>query len=144
MKFKIIILTIALICVFLCGNVSAYDYEVSMPSDIAPPAAFNVSTNHYTQTWFSNVTGEFDAWGFMLSLTLPFTSVVGAYLYIIVYALYLYSVWDSSSNLALVSTSLCLTLPLWYLLFPPESYMLLLVVIALGIGSILYKLFARR
>jgi hypothetical protein len=144
MKIKIIILTIALICVFFCGNASAYDYEASMLSDITPPPPFNVTTNQYTQTWFSNVTGEFDACGFMLSLTMPFTAIVGSYLYIIVYALYLYSVWDFSSNLALVSTSLCVTLPLWYLLFPPESYMLLLVVIALGIGSIFYKLFARR
>ena len=139
MKYiNIIVLLLLTMSIFVIPA-SAYIPPVS-PVNVP---VFDPYTYDVTASWINDA-GDIDAWLFINSLITPYSAIFGQWIYIIIYSLYLFTVWSRSNNLILISLSIAVTLPLWYTLFPITTWYLPVTILALGIASMLYKLFKRR
>jgi len=143
MKFKIIILTIALICVFLCGNVSAYDYEQTPMTYVEPPV---FDFNDSAMSGWLNEEGDLDTFLMAKSCFDPYTMVFGNWFFIFLYMIYLFLIWGRSNSLFLVAISIGITFPLWVAadLFPLVSWWFPPLIFVIGVSAMLFKLFKRR
>lgn len=115
---------------------------------IAPAAANNLTawypeTGEYTRFWFDWSAGEFAPLGFLNSVTMPFTDVVGYFFFVLLWGVYLFGVWNRAQSLELVIVALLIFAPLWGILLPPESYPVGIICLAIGITAIIYKLWKK-
>lgn len=143
MKFKIIILTIALICVFLCGNVSAYDYEQTPMTYVEPPV-FDFNDSAFAG-WI-NEEGDLDTFLMLKSTFDPYTAIFGNFVFIFLYICYIFLVWARSSSMILIALSIGVTYPLWIAanLFPIVSWWVPPLIFVIGVSALLFKMFKRR
>jgi hypothetical protein len=143
MKFKIIILTIALICVFLCGNVSAYDYEQTPMTYVEPPV---FDFNDSAMSGWMNEAGDLDTWLIVTSCFDPYKMIFGDFIFIFLYMIYLFLIWGRSNSLFLVAISIGITYPLFLAnnLLPLISWWIPPMIFVVGVSAMLFKLFKRR
>lgn len=116
-------------------------YHINLP-EVTP--SFNQFNDYYMSNWVNKQTSQLDLWEIYMSVQKPFTNILGQFFYLILYGLAIYSIWSRSNNIALVTIVMGLTLGMWYLLFPIDSWWVAVVVFALGVAAILFRLFKRR
>lgn len=115
---------------------------------LVTPAAANLTawypdTGEYTRYWFDWSAGEFAPYGFLNSIILPFTDIVGYFFFVLLWGVYLFGVWNRAQSIELVVVALLIFAPLWGILLPPESYPVGLICLAIGISAIIYKLWKK-
>lgn len=106
--------------------------------DIPP---WNPETGTYTGFWFDYETGDFLPYGFLQSLTAPFTGIIGYWFFLAVWAIYIYGVWNRERSIELTLVMMLLSGTFWGALLPPESFIYLYLFIAMGIAAIIFKIY---
>lgn len=117
---------------------------------LAAPAAasYNLTAWHpeggeYTRYWFDWGAGEFAPYGFLNSVILPFTDIVGYFFFVLLWGVYLFGIWNRSMSIELVVVAMLIFAPLWGIFLPAESYPVGILCLAIGISAIVYKLYKR-
>lgn len=100
-------------------------------------------TDFYTRYWFDYVSGTFAPYGFLQSITLPYTNIIGFWFFAILWFIFLLGVWNRERMIELTVVMMLLTGSLWGLLLPPETYWYGMALMALSIAAIVYKLYKR-
>lgn len=136
MKNKILILAI-LAAAFLITPAAA-DFTII---DIPP---WNPETGIYTSYWFDYETGDFMPYGFLQSLTVPWTDLMGYFFFLAIWGVYIYGVWQRERAIEMTLVMMLLSGTIWGLLLPPESYTFLYLFLAMGIAAIIFKLYKSR
>lgn len=136
MKTKILILAI-LAAAFLITPAAA-DFTII---DIPP---WNPETGIYTSYWFDYETGDFMPYGFLQSLTVPWTDLMGYFFFLAIWGVYIYGVWQRERAIEMTLVMMLLSGTIWGLLLPPESYTFLYLFLAMGIAAIIFKLYKSR
>lgn len=133
MKTEIILmglLAAALLITPAAGNFTIIDI---------PP--WNPETGIYTSYWFDYETGDFMPYGFLQSLTVPWTDLMGYFFFLAIWGIYIYGVWQRERAIEMTLVMMLLSGTIWGLLLPPESYTFLYLFIAMGIAAIVFKLY---
>lgn len=133
MKTEIILmglLVAALLITPAAGNFTIIDI---------PP--WNPETGIYTSYWFDYETGDFMPYGFLQSLTVPWTDLMGYFFFLAIWGIYIYGVWQRERAIEMTLVMMLLSGTIWGLLLPPESYTFLYLFIAMGIAAIVFKLY---
>lgn len=133
MRTKIILmglLAAALLITPAAGNFTIIDI---------PP--WNPETGIYTSYWFDYETGDFMPYGFLQSLTVPWTDLMGYFFFLAIWGIYIYGVWQRERAIEMTLVMMLLSGTIWGLLLPPESYTFLYLFIAMGIAAIVFKLY---
>lgn len=136
MKTKILILAI-LAAAFLITPAAA-DFTII---DIPP---WNPETGIYTSYWFDYENGDFMPYGFLQSLTVPWTDLMGYFFFLAIWGVYIYGVWQRERAIEMTLVMMLLSGTIWGLLLPPESYTFLYLFLAMGIAAIIFKLYKSR
>lgn len=136
MKTKILILAI-LAAAFLITPAAA-DFTII---DIPP---WNPETGIYTSYWFDYENGDFMPYGFLQSLTVPWTDLIGYWFFLAIWGVYIYGVWQRERAIEMTLVMMLLSGTIWGLLLPPESYTFLYLFLAMGIAAIIFKLYKSR
>jgi len=105
--------------------------------------AWYPETDFYTRYWFDYVAGTFAPYGFLQTMTLPFTNIIGFWFFGIIWFIFLVGVWNRERMIELTVVMMLLTGSLWGLLLPPETYWYGMALLALGIAAIIYRLYKR-
>lgn len=105
--------------------------------------AWNPEGGEYTRYWFDWSAGTFAPYGFLNSVTLPFVDIVGYFFFVLLWAVYLFGVWNRAMSIELVVVALLIFAPLWGIFLPAESYPVGIICLAIGITAIVYKLYKR-
>lgn len=100
-------------------------------------------TGYYTRYWFNYETGEWQPYAFLQSIMMPFTDLMGYWIFVILWAVYLFGVWNRERSTELTIVIMFITGPLWGLLLPPETYQFLYLCLAMGIAAVAYKLYKK-
>lgn len=95
-------------------------------------------------SWLDEQNETFDLWGILSSLMTPYSAILGAWVFVILYALYIWSVYARTGGIALVGISLGITLPLWYTLFPISTWYCPVIIFSIAVTALFYRLFKRR
>lgn len=132
MKTKILILAILMTC--LMGAAAADPIIMDIPG-------WSPETGVYTSFWFDYQTGEFLPYGFLQSLTVPWTDMMGYWFFLIIWGIYIFGVWNRERGIELMLVVMVLTGGIWGALLPPESYAYLYLFMAMGMAGILWKVF---
>lgn len=106
--------------------------------DIPP---WNPETGVYTSFWFDYENGDFLPYGFLQSLTVPWTDIIGYWFFLAIWGIYIYGVWNRERAIEMTLVMMLLSGTMWGLLLPPESYLYLYLFIAMGIAAVVYKLY---
>lgn len=106
--------------------------------DIPP---WNAETGIYTSFWFDYENGDFLPYGFLQSLTVPWTDIIGYWFFLAIWGIYIYGVWNRERAIEMTLVMMLLSGTMWGLLLPPESYLYLYLFIAMGIAAVVYKLY---
>lgn len=119
--------------------------------DISPPPTFtfptiNITpwdpeTGYFTRYWFNYETGEFQPYGFLQSIMMPFTDLMGYWIFVALWGVYLFGVWNRERSIELTMVMMLIGGPLWGLLLPEETYQFLYICLAMGLAAIAYKLY---
>lgn len=141
MKFARAFIVAGLLSLILFSSpVLAFD----PPSPPAVLPTFDPFTDDTLRTWFNPDQTDVDLWGMLTSVLVPYTDILGAWLFVILYALYIWTVYARTNGIALVGISLGITLPLWYLLFPLSTWYCPVIIFCLAVTATFYRLFKRR
>lgn len=124
------LLAAALLITPVAGNFTIIDI---------PP--WNPETGIYTSYWFDYETGDFMPYGFLQSLTVPWTDLMGYFFFLAIWGIYIYGVWQRERAIEMTLVMMLLSGTIWGLLLPPESYTFLYLFIAMGIAAIVFKLY---
>lgn len=138
MKNQLILLALILTTFFIV--------PVSADDTISNPVILNISswdpeTGYYTRYWFDYESGDFAPYGFLQSMTMPWTDLMSYWFYLILWIVYIFGVWNRGYAIHLTIVMMILTGVMWGLFLPPESYTYLYLMMALGISAIMYKLY---
>lgn len=106
--------------------------------DIPP---WNPETGIYTSYWFNYTSGEFLPYGFLQSLTVPWTDMLGYFFFLAIWGVYIYGVWQRERAIEMTLVMMLLSGTMWGLLLPPESFIFLYLFIAMGIAAVVFKLY---
>lgn len=106
--------------------------------DIPP---WNPETGVYTSFWFDYENGDFLPYGFLQSLTVPWTDIIGYWFFLAIWGIYIYGVWNRERAIEMTLVMMMLSGTMWGVLLPPESYLYLYLFIAMGIAAVVYKLY---
>lgn len=121
----------------------ALAWEPPKPPEVIP--TFDPLNDGGTiSSWIDVQNETFDLWNIITSLMNPYTDILGAWVFIILYALYIWSVYSRAGGIALVGVSLGITLPLWYTLFPQSTWYCPVIIFAIAITALFYRLIKRR
>lgn len=116
-------------------GVSAFD-NVEMSSHWSP-----TTDEHFSKAYDN---GTFDLWNFMTgSIMSPFSKIMGDWLPLIVFFLFFCSIF-LKNGISYLTICLGLLGSIWYTFLPVSSIPLILLVFALGIAAILYRLYKNR
>lgn len=132
MKYKIIILAILMSC--LMSSACADPNIMDIPD-------WNPETGIYTSYWFDYTNGDFMPYGFLQSLTSVWTNELGYWFFLIIWGIYIWGIWNRERAIELTLVVMLLTGTMWGALLPPESFSYLYLFIAMGVASILWKVF---
>lgn len=136
MRADLLCVLLAALCLCLVAPVGAVDMHIPA---LPPVQEVNLSEFNF----FENNT--FDVKGFLKDGVLsPFLDILGDYFYVIVYGLILLLVYMRSRNLTLTGMLVAISLPVWSIYLPQTVFIPLLLVIILGIGACLYRLFKNK
>lgn len=137
MRLDLICVLLTVLCLCFIAPVSA---QVDMQIPALPPTQeVNLSEFNFFED------NTFDIKGFLKDGVLsPFLSVFGDYFYVIIYGLVLLLVYMRSRNLTLTGMLVAISLPIWSIYLPQTVFIPLLLVIILGIGVCLYRLFKNK
>jgi len=98
---------------------------------------FNYGT--YTQYWFHPNTTEFDGFGFAYSLVAPFTTLLGAWFFVIMWSAIIYRSYERTGNITMPIVLGLLTSTVWGVLIPQEAIMVWTVMFGIGIAALVAK-----
>lgn len=149
MKFIPVIIGVILLCTLFVAPVLADDngfIEFDTPKTPTNPPVFDPfkETDTAISSWLDKTNETFDLWGMISSLMIPYTDILGAWVFVILYALYIWSVYARSGGIALVGISLGITLPLWYTLFPIQTWYCPVIIFCIAVTALFYRLLKRR
>ena len=99
--------------------------------------------DHYTQYWFNWGNETFAPYSFLESVTLPFTDAIGYWFFLIIWGAYLFGIWNRAMSLEIIVVTMLILCPLWGALLPPESYLVGMICLAIGLAAIAFKLFKK-
>lgn len=148
--FKIIFsgfLLLMLIYPAAADNSSQFNYSFPTPEYTFTPV--NVTpwypqTGEYSRYWFDyDDTGDFLPYSFLSSVALPYTDILSGWFFVGLWIVYLVGVWNRERGIELTIVMMLITGSLWGLLMPFESFWVLLVMMALGISAIVFRLVKR-
>ena len=140
-----LILLALLVAPVLADDSDFVSFDVPQAPSVVP--VFDPLANGSTDviaSWLDKGNETFDLWGIVSSLMNPYTDILGAWVFVILYALYIWSVYARSGGIALMGISLGITLPLWYTLFPITTWYCPVIIFCIAVTAIFYRLFKRR
>lgn len=136
MRLDLICVLLTVLCLCFIAPVSAVNMQIPA---LPPTQEVNLSEFNFFED------NTFDIKGFLKDGVLsPFLSVFGDYFYVIIYGLVLLLVYMRSRNLTLTGMLVAISLPIWSIYLPQTVFIPLLLVIILGIGVCLYRLFKNK
>ena len=150
MKKFIFILSLLLLSLFIMPvgadeGFVAYDYPTISPPALVVPTDIPIYEpwNDTNMAWFT-VDGLFDPVMFLKSSVSPYTDILGAYFYLILYTCFCILVYFRSRGLELLVVSIGVTFGVWVVWMPPDTVYLFLVCVAIGITALFFRLFNKR
>lgn len=124
-------------------NLSYLQVNVSLPENVNVTPWY-AATGEYTKYWFDyDGTGDFLPYSFLMSITQPYTQVIGSWFFIALWLVYVLGVWNRERGIELTIVMMLITGSLWGLLMPFESFWTILVMMAIGITGIIFRLIKR-
>lgn len=130
MKIRII----ALLCIIVLLPIvpcSAMNIEnISIPD-------FNSGT--YTRYWYNPDNEQFDAFGFGYSIVAPFTTLMGAWFFVLLWSAIIYRSYEKTGNVTMPIVLGLLTSTIWGVLIPQEAAMVWSVMFGIGITALIAK-----
>jgi hypothetical protein len=103
----------------------------------------NQDYNHTAHGY--NTTGlNFDIYGIAYCLMLPFITVWGYWIFLIVWGIYLMTVWIRSGDIVLPLVIGLISAGVWGLLIPSSAYFYISVMFAIAFASIIVKVLTDR
>lgn len=144
MKSIKIIMVLCFCALCFISPACAYDVTYTPPSPPEVLPTYNPFEDDVMKTWINTETQEFDVWNIMTSVMTPYTMIFGGWVFVILYALYIWSVYSRANGIALMAISMGITLPIWYTLFPPSTWYFPVIIFALALAGILFRIFKRR
>jgi PKD repeat protein len=104
--------------------------------------AIDLPNSTFLKYWLQNwtQTGEFSVYGFVTGLMQPLLNVFGFWIYLIIWALYLFAVWIRSQDVTLPLIVGVLSIGTFGLLFPKESLPVIIIMFVVCGAIILTKL----
>jgi PKD repeat protein len=102
----------------------------------------DIENSTYLKYWLPNFTqsGNFSLYGFGFSIMAPTMHVFGFWIFLIIWALYLFAVWVRSQDVTMPVVIGILSIGVMGVLFPKESLPVLIIMFAICIAVILTKL----
>ncbi len=145
MNLKLLLISALLLTLIFIPSTAAADGLLNITAPDPPQININITpwdpeTSYFTRYWFNYETGDFQPYGFLQSITLPFTDIFGYWFFCILWFIYLWGVWARERAIELTIVMMLITGPLWGLLLPPESYLYGLICLAMGISAVIYRL----
>lgn len=130
-QLRILLTAVIIMAVLQIFCVSALNLDnLSVPD-------FNYGT--YTQYWFHPDTHEFDGFGFAYSLIAPFTTIFGAWFFVIMWSAIIYRSYERTGNITMPIVLGLLTSTVWGVLIPQEAVMVWTVMFGIGIAALVAK-----
>jgi len=101
----------------------------------------DVPNSTYLKYWLPNFTdsGNFSIYGFGESVMFPTMHTFGFWIYLIIWALYMFAVWVRSQDVTMPLVIGILSIGVMGTLFPRESMPILIIMFAISIAIILTK-----
>lgn len=118
--------------------------ETLVPTiDIDP---FNPLTDHYLRFWWEgqNSTLTMNAFGFLYQFIYPFSQFMGDFFYLTIFAIWLFCLWTRARGIEIVLIGILATGAVWGMLLPADSQKWLLLILAMAISAILFRLFKKK
>lgn len=137
---KFIFLLVLIVASLLITPVSAD--TVSFDPIPMPTVITYEPWNDSSMQWFTD--GLFDPVMFLKSSVSPYTDILGAYFYLILYTCFCILVYFRSRGLELLVVSIGVTFGVWVVWMPPDTVYLFLVCVAIGITALFFRLFNKR
>lgn len=141
----LITLVTLIVLSLLVQPVAADNVLTIVPPTFNPPqiniTPWDPETGYFTRYWFDYETGAFQPYAFLQSIMMPFTDIMGYWIFIILWGVYLFGIWNRERSIELTMVMMLIGGPLWGLLLPPETFQFLYVCIAMGLAAIAYKLY---
>jgi len=145
--FFLILLAVSILTVPVVADdgIVVYDYPTITPPTITVPTNIPIYEpwNDTNMAWFT-LDGLFDPIMFLKSSVSPYTDILGAYFYMILYTCFCILVYFRSHGLELLVVSIGVTFGVWVNWMPPDTVYLFLVCIAIGMTAMLFRLFNKR
>lgn len=139
MKKSIFLLGLIILSIFVMpANADTVSYTPIPIVTIEPYEPWN----DINMQWF--IDGLFDPIAFLKTAVFPYTDILGAYFYLILYTLFCILVYFRSRGLELLVISIGVTFGVWVNWMPPDTVYLFLICVAIGITAMLFKLFNKR
>jgi hypothetical protein len=108
-----------------------------------PSAVTDLPNSTYINGWLSNftATGNFNIYDFGISLMAPVLHVFGFWIFLIIWLLYLFAVWVRSQDVTLPLVIAVLSSGVFGLLFPKESWPVIIIMLVICVAVVLVRLF---
>lgn len=117
------------------------------PPDITFPqlniSPWDPESGYYTRYWFDYEEGTWQPYAFLQSIMMPFTDLLGYWVFVILWGVYLFGVWNRERSIELTLVIMLISGTMWGLLLPPETYQYFYLCIAMGLAAVVYKLFKK-
>lgn len=131
LQLRLLLVAVIIMAVLQIICVSAINLEnITIPD-------FNYGT--YTQYWFHPDTHAFDGFGFAYSLIAPFTTIFGAWFFVIMWSAIIYRSYERTGNITMPIVLGLLTSTIWGVLIPQEAVMVWTVMFGIGIAALVAK-----
>lgn len=138
------------------ANPTAYVYEFvpweinevtfNVPQAPTSVTSFNPMQDAPFGNWLTNESGNaaIEPWEIVLSLIQPYTKIFGKWFFLIIYALYMWSVYARSRGTELMLVALGLSSTFYITLLPEESMIFVPILFGICLAAILFRLLKKR
>lgn len=125
---------------------ATYTGDIPVPTPIPElnVNGYNALTDEFIGMLFNTTDNTLDLWGFTLAMFDPYRNILGNWVFIILIFCWIFSLWFRTSNIAYVFLISATVVPLMGGLLFPEHMIIYIILGAVGITAIIYKLVKSR